>query len=84
MTTYWPGISSGSGADIFLVDKHIGGFDGELAAVRHRVARVDGQIDERRFEVIGVDLDPPEAGSPDSLDVDRLAERPLQEFDRRR
>ena len=56
-----------NGADILLVDKHIGGFNGELAAIRHGVARVDSQIHQRRFEVIGVDLNPPETRSSDSF-----------------
>ena len=36
-----------------LVDSDIGGADGELAAARHGVARVDGQIHDDLLDLAG-------------------------------
>src|SRR5262249_235755 len=42
-----PGIS--------LVEYHIAGFERELTAFRHGVARVDCKVEQRRGELVGID-----------------------------
>src|SRR6185437_13890132 len=46
---------------ILLIGIDVGAFYRQLAAGRHGVARVDGEIDERRLEVVGIDFDVPQA-----------------------
>ena len=55
--------------------------DRKAAPVRHGVAGVDGEIDERRLELRRVDLDEPEPVLGLEIDLDALAERALQELD---
>ena len=45
-TTYWPGASSASRAT-----RRAPGRDGERAAIRHGVARVDGEVEHGHFEL---------------------------------
>ena len=42
-------------AGIGLVEIGVLGFDREPAAVRHRVARVDRQVEDRGLELVGID-----------------------------
>ena len=58
----------------------IGGFDGELAAVGHRVARVDGDVDDGILELLRIGMDRPQAGCGDHLDMDGLAQRRVQQI----
>jgi hypothetical protein len=46
--------------DIGLVEVGVRGLDGELAAVRHGVARVDREVEDGVFELVRVGLDAPE------------------------
>ena len=80
ISTYWPGRELGIDAAVALVRKDVRRFDRDLAAARHRVARIDGDIDQRGFEMVGVGLDLPQAGGADHRDVDRLAEGSLQKL----
>ena len=45
-----------------LVEVDIGGFDRQLAAVRHRIAGIDREIHDHLLELIGIGADPPEIG----------------------
>jgi hypothetical protein len=69
----------GIGAAVVLVGKDIGALDSQFAAGGHGVTRIDGEIDQRRLEMVRVDLDVPEAGRADGLDLDVLAQRALDE-----
>ena len=55
------------------------GLDHELAAARHRVARVDGEIEDHVFDLRGIDQRRPQAVAERKLDRDILAERALQD-----
>ena len=55
--------------------------DRKAAPVRHGVAGIDGEIDERGLELRRVDLDEPEPVLGLEIDLDALAERALQELD---
>ena len=58
-----PGIPDGDGHMIALssavIEDNIAGLDGHRTAVRHGIARIDGQVDQRRFEFGGVNRDRP-------------------------
>jgi len=45
---------------------HVGGFDAETAAVPHGIARIDNQIENRIFELIGIAERRPQSGSSPS------------------
>lgn len=67
------------GSGIALVKKRIRDFNRQFADSRHRVARVEGKIEDRRLELVGVGGYPPHACSQHSLDGDALAERLLEQ-----
>ena len=48
----------------------------ELAAVRHGVARVDGEVHDHLLELVQVGLDRPDVAAVLDLELDRLAEQP--------
>jgi hypothetical protein len=58
----------------------LGRLDRQLAARRHRVARVDREVEERAFELIGVRQGLPQPGAEDGFDLDRLAQRAVQQI----
>ena len=60
---------------IGLVERCVRGFDGDLPAVRHGVARVDDEIDDGVFELAHIHERRPEAAAEDGLDRDRLPHR---------
>ena len=60
---------------IGLVERRVGGFDGDPAAVRHRVARIHHEIDDRIVEMARVGERRPQPGGEHGLDLDRLADR---------
>ena len=68
------GRDFGIGAAIVAIERLIGGFHCQLAAVRHRVSGVDRNVDEARFELRNVDFDGPEPGRAGDLDFNRLTE----------
>ena len=78
---YSPGFDLlGESRDVGGVERAIGGLDDETAAARHRVPRVEREIDQRVFELIGIDEGVPDVVGEDRPEHDLLAERPLQEI----
>ena len=63
---------------IVVVEIGVAGFDRQLAAVGHGVARVEREIEDAGLELRRVDLDGPQAGAADRLELDGLAERAHQ------
>ena len=57
---------------------HVGRLDREAAAPRHRVARVERQVEQRVADLRRVGAGEPEIGRMRRLDADRLAECPAQ------
>ena len=45
----------------------------------HRIARVDGQVEDRGLELAGVGMDAPQAAGQHGLEPDGLAERAAQQ-----
>ena len=64
---------------VFFIEMNIRGFDRQLAAIRHRVARIDGEIEDRELELIGIGMRPPNAAAQNGFDRDLLAEGPAQQ-----
>ena len=60
---------------IGLVERCIGGFNGDTAAAWHCVARVDDQIDDGVLELAHVHECRPQAAAEDGFDRDRLPHR---------
>ena len=56
----------------------IGGGDGELPALGHRIARVDREVQQRVLELRRIDQAFPQAAGHHRLELDRLAEGPVQ------
>ncbi len=63
-----------------FVEMAVGGLDGEPPAVRHRVARVDGEVDDRILELVRVDRGVPQPAGEHGLDRHRLADRAVEQF----
>ena len=57
----------------------VGGADRQRAAARHRVARVDGEVDDDLFELALVDLGEAEIAAVHELQLDILADQPAQQ-----
>jgi hypothetical protein len=64
--------------DELAVPRQVGRFDREQAAAGHRVAGVDGQIDEDLLELHRIDPHPAERLLGDDQEPDVLADQPLQ------
>ena len=62
-----------------LVDDVVRRLDDQAAAVGHRVARIDREIDEHLLELAGIGLDGPEVHAETSLEHHPLAERPMEQ-----
>ena len=75
-----PGRDLGLRSGIGLVEIGIGGLDRELAAVRHRVAGVDREVQDRALELVGIGEAAPQAARQHGLDRDLLAERAAQQL----
>ena len=65
---------------IEFVEIDVCGLDRQLSSVRHGVPRVDGKIDDRHFELIGVGKRAPEAAGENCLDRDLLPKRTSKEI----
>ena len=53
-STYWPGRDVAEVRGVLLVEIGVCGLDRQAAAVRHGVARIDGQVDHGVLELVGV------------------------------
>jgi hypothetical protein len=65
---------------VALVEEAVRGFDRQLAAIGHRIARVDRDVENRALELVAIHRDPPEPAREDRLDSDTLAERAPQQL----
>ncbi len=63
------------GAGIIVVEMGIAEFDGQLALAVHRIARVDCEVQQRIFDLGGIDEGVPQAAADDRLDLHALADR---------
>ena len=79
-STYSPGgIRLGSIGSRFL-GADIGGAHRQRAAIRHGIARIDGEIDDHLLELVDVDLDQAEIAAMHDLELDLLAEQPAEQI----
>ena len=62
------------------VEPRIGGGDGEPAAIRHGVAGVDGEIEQRAFQLVGIAQRAPQIVRRDDRKIDGLADGPAQQI----
>ena len=62
------------------IELHVRRADNELAAVAHRVARIDRQIDQRTLELPDIGIDRPQPARRIDLEVDGAADRPAQQL----
>ena len=62
-----------------LLGRDVAGADRELAAVRHGVARVDGEVHDHLLELVHVGLDEPEVAPVLEVELDALAEEAPQQ-----
>ena len=60
-------------ADFVRGDGHILGGNAHLSLAVHRIAGVDGEVDDRIFELVRVDIGRPRAALEVELDADALA-----------
>ncbi len=51
----------------------------DLAAFRHRVARIDNQIDEDMLELVDVGLDEPKVAAVAQFEIDLFADEPAHQ-----
>jgi hypothetical protein len=61
-----------------FIQRHIRRFDGEMTAPGHGIARIDGQIEDRIFDLGGIRDRLPKTGSGKRAHCDVLSECPLQ------
>ncbi len=66
--------------DVGVVEMGVGGLDREPPAVGHRVAGVDGEVEDRVLELVGVAEGQPQAAGHHHLELHPLAERPAQQL----
>ena len=65
-------------ARVVVVQIDVRGLDGQLAAVRHGVARVDREVHEDLLDLPGIGLDVPEAADQEKRQLDVGAEEPTE------
>ena len=68
--TYWPAANAAMGGGIAIVEMGVLRLDRQLSAIRHRVARIDREIQDHVLELIGVGVDPPQPASQHRLKDD--------------
>jgi hypothetical protein len=59
---------------VSLIEVTVGRLDGELAAVRHGVARVEGEIEHGVLQLIGINVDEPRAAGKNRFGAHRFAD----------
>ena len=65
---------------VALVEHRIGCFYGEPSAIRHGVPRIHSKVENRDFQLIGIDARPPEPPGENDFNSDLLADRAPQEI----
>src|ERR1700733_12768352 len=65
---------------IALIERYVRRLDRQLAAVRHGISRVHRQIDDRYFQLVRIDIGPPETGRHHRFNGDLLADRSMQQI----
>ena len=65
-------------ADDCFVETDVSGLYGQCATSRHRVARVNGQVEKARLELVSIDLDRPQVLAQTLLDFDGFAQGALE------
>ena len=65
---------------IFVINIEVGGFNSQLAAGGHRIARVDHEVEHCVFEFVAIGVGQPDAGSKRRFDGDRLSEGTLEKL----
>ena len=63
------GLQFGVQLAVVFVDEYVRPLDGQFSAVRHRVPRIDGKVNQRRLQLIVIDFHIPKAGRSDRLYV---------------
>ena len=61
--TYSPGLTRHVDARVVLIERGRSRLDGEFAALRHSVSRVDGQVHDDLLDLPGIGSDRPELGA---------------------
>ena len=75
-----PGAQVGILPAIAVVEIGVGGFDSQFAAVGHRIAGIDGEIEDRGFELGGIDFDRPDTAGADDFERHVFAERTAEKI----
>ena len=63
-----------------VINQDIGGGDGELAAARHGIARVDGEVHDHLLELAGIGLHATEGGIKFGGKFDVLPDQAAEHF----
>jgi hypothetical protein len=63
-----------------VIPAPVGGFDGQFAAVGHRIAGVDGEIEHRGFELRRIGFDRPDPAGADDFERHVFAERAAEKI----
>ena len=77
-----PGLDLDMPRSICVVEGSVCHLDRELAAVRHCVARVNRQVQDRRLELRCIDGGVPQSTSSNGFDRNRFAYRPTDQWQR--
>ena len=73
------GRQAGVLGHVALVQPGVGSFDGQAAAVGHRVAAIDRQVEDGVFQLVGVDMGAPQPTSQHRFQQHRAAQRMAQQ-----
>jgi hypothetical protein len=65
--------------DVAAIEVHVGGFDQQLAAIRHRVPGVDDQVEQGVFQLADVGADRPYILGQTQFEFDRIALGPADQ-----
>ena len=67
-------------AGVTIVEMNVAALDRQLAAIGHRVARVERKVEQRGGELVGIDHRGPGVLGEHRRDLDMLAERRPQQL----